>query len=191
MIHAPLETWCPVLAALAASSQHHASSVVLLLSAATRSEAVYLTTRMRCPLGCSTDKENTHWRCWPETRPSPRSSTSPRGRGAPSPSWPGRWPGSPGDSRPWSKNAHWCIWPGLDMAQWHMSRPVKGVWSLVPPRTADCGLGGAAAECQHQEARHQGAWSRPQAVQHQTHCSRLVAEDWNSSSNYALSYLEQ
>ena len=55
------------------------------------------------------DHQDTHWRCWQVTRPSPRSSTSPRGRGAPSPSWPGRWPGWPGDSRPWVLITHWDI----------------------------------------------------------------------------------
>ena len=63
-----------------------------------------------------TQMTDTHWRCWPETRPSLRSSTSPPGTGAPSPSWPGRSPGSPGGSRPWSGAVLGSSWQ--DMTAW-------------------------------------------------------------------------
>ena len=102
------------------------------------------------------DHQDTHWRCWQVTRPSPRSSTSPRGRGAPSPSWPGRWPGWPGGSRPWVLITYWDI--GLGHITSRVHGPVKRVWPLVPPRTAHRGLRGTAAECHHQHTGDQGAW---------------------------------
>ena len=153
-----------------------------------------------------TQMTDTHWRCWPETRPSLRSSTSPPGTGAPSPSWPGRSPGSPGGSRPWSgAELGSSFYFYFENKTWQHG-PVKWVWLLVPSRTADCGLRGTPAQCQHQQPRHQGSWimltlsdsgsllvstwSRQHAVQNQTQCCRFVAQDRNSSSDYAVSYLE-
>ena len=52
----------------------------------------------------------THWLCWPATRPNPRSSTSPPGRGAAWPTLPCRSPGWPGGSRPWCVQLIVRIW---------------------------------------------------------------------------------